>query len=277
MIRALRSLAFAALLGLVATPVMAQGGDIDTRPHNVDDADRDPRLAEEMQGQIDKLKDLSEKLDKLAEIVKHATKEKVDIDTKMPFDLSGLKSLGFKDSKVDPIAVLQTALNLLEAFEIIDPRENFLQPDYNPKGLPALPSRAVDDNSLTAEEYGEFRDLQRDINHAKEFLEKNYLVLKQTELKTKRLEELADSAGSISGIAGMYWAGVKANPNDPMNKSKAGFYAKYDQGQKSGLDFLNETLKKMSDFELKKYGDRNWYLYFGLPYYNFMVARYTRA
>ncbi|MBI3675425.1 MAG: hypothetical protein HY243_02285 [Proteobacteria bacterium] len=277
MISVLRATAIAVLLALAGSPAFAQANNIDTRPHNVAAADRDPRLAEDMQGEIDKLKDLSGKLDKLADIVKTLTNGKVNIDTKTPFDLSGLKSLGLKNSQVDPIALLQTALNLMEAFNVIDPRENFLQPDYNPKGLPPLPSRAVKDATLSPEEYGEFLGLQRDINHAKEFLEKNFIVLKQTELKTKRLEDLADSAGSMSGIAGMYWANVKANPNDPMNKSKAAFYAKYDQGQKSGLDFLDAALKKMSDFEYKKYGDRNWYLYFGLPYYNFMVARYTRA
>jgi hypothetical protein len=272
-------LAAAAFLILVAPDAsFAQSApDIDTRPHNVDGAARDPHAAEAMQDEINKLKDFSQKLDKVADLIKQTSKGKVDINTKAPFDLSGLKDLGIKNTQVDPIALLQTALNLMEAFNVIDPRENFLQPDYNPKNLPPLPSRAVKDASLSPEEYGEFRGLQRDINHAKEFLEKNYIVLKQTELKTKRLEDLADSAGSISGIAGMYWATVKANPNDPMNKAKAGFYAKYDQGQKSGLDFLNETLKKIADFEYKKYGDRNWYLYFGLPYYNFMVARYTRA
>ena len=100
--------------------------------------------------------------------------------------------------------------------------------------------------------------------------------MKQTELKTKRLEDLADTAGGFSGIAGLYWATTKANPNDPMNKSKAEFYKTYDNGQKNGLQFLNDALKEMAEFEKKNYGDSNWYLYFGLPYYNFMVARYTR-
>lgn len=102
------------------------------------------------------------------------------------------------------------------------------------------------------------------------------VVLKQTELKTKRLEELTDTAGGFSAIAGLYWAKTKADPNVPMNKSKAGFYEKYDSGQQDGLEYLNDALKEMAGFELKHYGDRNWYLYFGLPYHNFMVARYVR-
>ena len=47
--------------------------------------------------------------------------------------------------------------------------------------------------------------------------------------------------------------------------------------QIGGLKFPNDTLKAMGDFEMKNYGNRNWYLHFGLPNYNFMAARYRRA
>lgn len=245
----------------------SQEGNVDIRPHPVDDASADPRHAEQIQGNIDKIK-------KLMEGLKTITEGKVDFNT--PIDIKSLEEKGFKGANLDIAGLLQTALNLLEAFEVIDPREKFIAPDYTPPGLPVLPSRAVRDSSLSPEVYGEFRGLQDKINKAKVHLEGNYVVLKQTELKTKRLEELADSAGGFSSIAGLYWSTAKANPDDPMNKSKAGFYAKYDEGQESGLNYLNDVLKEFAEFELKQYGDRNWYLYFGLPYYNFMVARYVR-
>jgi hypothetical protein len=254
-------------LVLSSASVPAQDENIDTRPRPVEEAERDPRHAEQIQKHIDKLKELTD-------AIKTITNDKIDFNT--PIDIKSLEEKGFKGANVNIAGLLQTALNLLEAFEIIDPREKFLQPDYNPPGLPILPSRAVGDSSLKPEVYGAFRDLQDKINKAKAHLEGNYVVLKQTELKTKRLEELADTAGGFSAIAGLYWAKSKADPNDPMNKSKAGFYEKYDGGQQNGLDFLNDTLKEMAEFELKHYGDRNWYLYFGLPYYNFMVARYVR-
>jgi hypothetical protein len=252
---------------LVLTPAYPQEENIDIRPRPVADADQDARHAEQIQGHIDKFKEITE-------AIKTITEGKIDFNS--PIDIKSLEEKGFKGANVDIASLLQTTLNLLEAFEIIDPREKFLQPDYSPPGLPILPSRASGDGSISPEAYGAFRDLQGKINKAKTHLEGNYVVLKQTELKTKRLEELADSAGGFSAIAGLYWAKSKADPNDPMNKSKAGFYEKYDGGQESGLKFLNDTLKEMAEFELKRYGDRNWYLYFGLPYYNFMVARYVR-
>lgn len=259
----------APLIGAAAFAIMTCAAiaqpkrSIDMRPHPISPSARDPRLAQHALDTVDKLKKLSD-----------AAKQG-NVDPNNPLDLSKLKEYGFKDPKVDVAGTLKTAIELMEYFNLIDPREKFLQPDYNPPGLPPLPSEAIDDN-LNAKDYGEFLGIQRTINGAKRLLEHNYVVLKQTELKTKRIEDLAAAASSMSGIAGLYWAKIQGDPNDPVNKSKARFYAKYDAGQKVGLNALNDALKKMAAFELRKYGDRNWYLYFGLPYYNFMVARYTR-
>lgn len=256
------------LLGPVA-PALAQAGmGDDQTPRLLSPQLRDPRNAQAVQNNIDTLKDLSEKIQKL-------TGGKININS--PIDIGGLKSWGLQNPSVDIAGMLQTALNLMEAYNIIDPREDLIQPDLNPRGMPALPSRAVGDNNLSADERAAFLKLQRNIETARNFLEKNYVVLKQMDIKAKRLTDLASSAASMNGIAGLYWAKVQGDPNDPMNKNKAAFYAKYDTGQASGLKYLNDTLKQMGDFEMKNYGDRNWYVYFGLPYYNFMVTRYTRA
>jgi hypothetical protein len=266
----MRRIRFALVLAVaVGLPQYASAQkNVDYRPSDIAPAARDPRSGKAMQEDVDKLKTLMDR-------IKQITNGKLDPNS--PIDIGSLKSYGLKDPKVDVMGAVQNALNLLQEFGFIDPAENALQPDYNPRGLPALPSRAVGDANLTAEEYGTFIGLQKDINHAREFLEKNYVVLRQTEIHTKRLTDLANSAASMSGIAGVYWAAKQADVNDPMNKSKTAFYDKYDKAQKNGLDFLNDRLKKLSEFERTKYGDQNWYVYFGLPYYNFMVARYTRA
>jgi len=228
-------------------------------------AQEDPRIAQQTQSLIDQLKTMLDK-------VKAASGGKFDPNA--PIDLGELKKYGFNGPS--PLEALQTALNLMQEFGLIDPSEKFVQPDLNPPGQPELPSRAAKDPNLSAEEYAAFRKLQQMIDLARNHLEKNYVVLKQTELKTRRLTELAGSAANISGIAGLYWAKIQGDPKDPMNIAKATFYAKYDSGQANGLKYLNDALKQMSEFERRNYGDPNWYVYYGLPYYNFMVARYTR-
>ena len=58
--------------------------------------------------------------------------------------------------------------------------------------------------------------------------------------------------------------------------SAARFYKKYDEGQTVGLEYLNKALDEMGQFEAKYYGVDNWYLRYGLPFYQFMSARYVR-
>lgn len=265
-IRSKASLLFLFLtLGVAPVGVAEVQESFDLRPSLKEDGKEDKRIAAKLQSDIDGWKKISGLFEKA---------KGVDFDS--PMDLTRLKQRGLTNSAGNVSDVLQTALNLLEAFDVIDPRENFIQPDYNPKGLPALPTRALDDYSIGPKRSAAFRALQDRINDAKAHLEKNYVVMKQTELSTNRLIDLADTAGGFSGIGGLKWATMKGDPNEPMNKSKVIFYKTYDGGQEKGLKYLDSALKDFSEFEIKHYGDRNWYLYFGLPYYNFMVARYTR-
>jgi hypothetical protein len=163
------------LLG-AALPAHAQpAGPDDLTPKLIKPAERDPRAAEAIQKNIDTLKDLFDK-------IKTITDGKVDPNT--PIDIKGLKDWGFKNPSVDITGMLQTALNLMEAYGFIDPRENLIQPDLNPRGMPDLASRAVKDPNLSADERAAFIKITHDIDVEKNFLEKNYVVLKQTEIKT---------------------------------------------------------------------------------------------
>ena len=253
-----------------ASPLHAQQGASadDLSPKLIQPKDRDPRAAETIQKEIDTLKDLFDKIDKLTE---------GKVKPNSPIDIKSLKDWGLKNPSVDITGMLQTALNLMEAYGFIDPRENLIQPDTHPKGMPDLASRAVGDKHLSPKERAAFEQLSASVDDIRNRLEKNYVVLKQTEIKAKRLSDLAGSAASMNGIAGLYWAKIQGDPNDPMNKAKAHFYAIYDGAQDKGLKALDQTLKAMGEFEFRNYGDRNWYLYFGLPYYRFLVTRYTRA
>jgi hypothetical protein len=174
------------------------------------------------------------------------------------------------------LAAAEALRPLLEEFGYLDPAEAAIQPDYAPRGMPDLPSSFLDDPQPSAEKMIRFQEIQDKIEKAKVFLEKNYVVVKQTEIRTGRLTEMANAAAGLSPLAQLAWAKAKANPNEGFNRSAAAMYAKYDQGQASGLDFLKEALIEMSDFEKQNYGRDNWYLYFGLPYYQFMNTRYTR-
>jgi len=164
----------------------------------------------------------------------------------------------------------------LEKYGFIDPNDAAVQPNYNPRGIPPLPASILDDPRAPGERMIEYRSIADKIEKARKHLEGNYVVLKQTELEAGMISEMAEAAAGLSPFAQLAWTRMKANPNTSFNVSARKFYAKYDAGQQNGLDYLNEALKEMGEFEAKYYGQRNWYLYFGLPFQQFMTARYLR-
>lgn len=177
--------------------------------------------------------------------------------------------------KFDPMKELEkfkVAMALLEQFGVIDPREKFVQAEYNPPGMPPLPSRCYGTRGC-----GEcFDQANGQLQAARRHLENNYVAYRQTMLEVERLTELADAAAGLSPIAKLKWTIDKANPNDPVNKSKAEFFKKYDNGQGNGIKGLNEALIAMGQCENQYFGDPNWYARYGMPYYMFMRERYLR-
>ncbi len=161
-------------------------------------------------------------------------------------------------------------------FGYMDPNDAAVQPNYHPRGIPPLPASILDDPTAPGLRRIEYEKIADRIEKARRHLEGNYVVLKQTELEAGLITEMAEAAAGLSPFAQLAWTRMKANPKTSFNVSARKFYAKYDAGQQSGLDYLNEALKDMGEFEAKYYGQRNWYLYFGLPFHQFMTARYLR-
>lgn len=176
----------------------------------------------------------------------------------------------------DPVNAVKILIPFLEEFGLIDPREAAVQADYNPSGMPSLPTQYLDDPTASPAKSACFTSAMSDIQKARRHLENNYVVFRQTELKTGRIYELADAATGLSPYAKLLWTVQKSDPNEAMNKAKEGFYSKYDEGQQSGLKFLNDALKQIGQCEREHYGNASWYEMYGYPYFTFMSERYTR-
>jgi len=158
----------------------------------------------------------------------------------------------------------------------MDPKDAAVQPNYSPRGMPSLPASILDDGKATGNMMIEYQEIADKIEKARRHLEGNYVVLKETELEAGMVKELANAAAGLSPFAQLAWTQMKANPKTSFNVSAAKFYGKYDAGQESGLNYLGEALKEMGAFEEKYYGYRNWYVYHGLPFHQFMTTRYIR-
>ena len=163
-------------------------------------------------------------------------------------------------------------LAFLEEFGLIDPREAAVQPDYDPTGQPAIPSRCAGTG-----ECGEcFDAASADLDKARKLLEDQYVIYKQTELAAGRIHEMADAAAGLSPYAQMAWSVAKANPSEKMNVAQKKFYDTYDANLEKLLSMANEGLIGVGACERESFKDFDWYSRYGMVYYNFLKDRYTR-
>jgi len=190
-----------------------------------------------------------------------------------PFNPDDKFTKGFNDV----VKATGTLLTLMEHFGFIDKREAAVRPDYNPADAPPLPARGFEDiwnsDAQTCLRQG---GVAQDLQKWQRLLENLRVIYKQTMLEAGRIIELADAAADMSGPAKLKWTIDKGNPNEEFNKSKAQFFATYDDAYTKLQDKLNKTLVEIADCEKKVYGVDRWYELYGMPYYLYMRDRYKR-
>jgi hypothetical protein len=170
----------------------------------------------------------------------------------------------------DSAALLKFTLGLLEEFGYIDPREAAVQRNPNPPGMPLLPSRCAKDPACQSC----FRQATKALLEARDLLETQYVIYKQTEMAAGRILELGDAAAGMSSIAKFVWDQEKHGT--AVSKAQEKLYATYDANLEKLLRNLNEALVAQGACERNAYGDQDWYNRYGWIYYSFMRDRYTR-
>ncbi len=172
------------------------------------------------------------------------------------------------------VAQIRIGISLLEQAGFIDPREAAVHPNYTPDGMPPLPSRCYEDRSGKCREC--FENANEGLTKWRRLLEDLWIIYKQTMLEAGRIIELADAATGLSPLASFAWKVQKLNPNDPVNKSKAKFFAEYDGAYAKLIKRLNDSVIAVGKCERDNYNDQDWYPRYGLPFYLFMTDRYKR-
>jgi len=160
---------------------------------------------------------------------------------------------------------------LMEYFEIIDGKEKLIQANFSPRGMPKLPSSFKGEFNPSAKRSMKFNEINDKIKKAHKFLENNFVVYKQTMITTGRIKNLQKAAANMNSFAQLALM-VHGQATEGEKK----FSAKYDGAVQNGLEHLDAALKEMDQFERKEYGFDNWYAYYGIQYYNFMLSRYSR-
>ena len=200
-------------------------------------------------------------------------KQSSDVMHKLREELSRWPKTGNKQAD-DMIGGVKIMIAFMEQFGLIDTQEAAVRPNYNPDGLPALPSRCYE--NLRGKCAQCFAEANESLTKWRRLLEVLWVIYKQTMLETGRIIELADAATGLSPLASFAWKVQKMNPNDPVNKSKAKFFAAYDENYGKLIKRLNDSLIAIGKCERDNFKDQDWYPRYGLPYYLFMTDRYKR-
>jgi len=143
--------------------------------------------------------------------------------------------------------------------------------DLSPRGMPKLPSSYKGDANPSSQKIDRFKKINNRIQAAHKFLENNFVVYKQTMITANRIKKLQQAAANVSTFSQL--ALMIHGGDTPGEKI---FNDKYDRAVQNGLDYLDQALKEMSEFEDEVYGFDNWYVYYGIQFYNFMLKRYFR-
>lgn len=178
----------------------------------------------------------------------------------------------FKDT-VDWAYALKS---FLDKRGLIDPKDAAVQPNYNPRGLPKLPSSYLDELNPGTDKMMKYNALAERVQRARVHLEKNYVARKETELEAGIIREMAEAAAGMSAFAKIAWENAKADKTKGFNVAAARFYAKYDEGQANGIEYLEKALQDMARFEADHYAEYNWYVFYAVPFIQFLRLRYIR-
>jgi tetrahydromethanopterin S-methyltransferase subunit G len=172
----------------------------------------------------------------------------------------------------DVLQATQLTIAFLEEFGLIDPREAAVQPNFNPPGMPPLPSKCYRNPDC-----GKcFTKASEKLEKARQLLEAQYVIYKQTEMQAGRIMELADAAAGLSPWAKMAWTLQKTNPNGGIAAAQNRFYATYDGNLVQLLKMMNDAMIEIGACEREGLGDQDWFNRYGMPYYIFVRERYTR-
>jgi hypothetical protein len=142
-------------------------------------------------------------------------------------------------------------------------------PEYDPPGMPQLPSLCLGSSSCEAC----FKPPYAQLNETRFRFEKLRRVNKVTKTMLRDALSFGDAAASAAGsVAPLVWSKEKAK----IRASEARFNVSYDKKYEELLGELQESLAGISECEAQMFGDHAWYDRYGFIYHSFMATAYRR-
>ena len=165
---------------------------------------------------------------------------------------------------------VQAAYKAMKEWEALTDKDARLEPNYQPPGAPAVPSRCLENKDCRPcyeQAYG-------GVNRTRRNLEKVRAHYDYTHRLTTKGKAFMQGVANVAGGVAALGAQVEA---DKVDASLAGFDKVVRDKNVELLGKLEENLREVSMCEAKFYRNDDWYDRYGYTYYQFMLAQYGYA
>lgn len=170
------------------------------------------------------------------------------------------------------VTVVADFMEMAEAYELLNPDDAAFEPNYNPDGMPTVPSGCpqsavtmTDCEACYSREYYELSFIRRT-------LERLRAVYGRTQNYVNKSIAFGDNVSGIHGLWGIAWQNERGGIEEAM--AKVG--VKYDEKYRGLMANLLRTLQNIGKCEEQHFGVSDWYDRYGYIYYTFMEDRYRR-
>jgi hypothetical protein len=148
------------------------------------------------------------------------------------------------------------------------PSDGGADPDYNPPGMPEVPTACGEDKKCAAC----YEEANKKIAKLRYSFEKLRILYKQTDDFVKAACAFGDSVAGLSSVGGLQWN----HERDKIQRSFKGFEAAYRDKHKELLDKLKEALEEVAKCEEQYFGDKDWYARYGFMFHSFIALHYQK-
>jgi hypothetical protein len=148
------------------------------------------------------------------------------------------------------------------------PSDGGADPDYNPPGMPEVPTACAKDKKCEAC----YEEANKKIAKLRYSFEKLRILYKQTDDFVKAACAFGDSVAGMSSVGGLQWN----HERHKIQKSFKDFETAYRNKHKELTDRLKGALEEVANCEEQYFGEKDWYSRYGFMFHSFIALHYQK-
>jgi hypothetical protein len=150
----------------------------------------------------------------------------------------------------------------------IPPGDGGSAPDYNPPGMPELPTSCGENQGC----WQCYEQANQRLERLRMNFERLRILYKETDDYTKAAISFGDSAAGASNLGGLEWTEQRLKILRSWKNFEAAYRKKYNQL----VDALKNALQEVAKCEKQYFGVDDWYARYGYMFHSFIALHYQR-